>query len=99
MTKIDQYQGFTFDGKGCITDHQDCREVIEFNFLPSENDKADKCIQLCLDLLNERGIGFNKSVYDEIQSIYDYFIEVGQDDNAILIWNLAKEMCLLLNKR
>jgi len=97
--KIDKYQGFVFDGKGYITDHQSCREIITFNFLMAENDKADRCMKLCLDFLNEKGVRFKKPAYDEVQSIYDYFIEVGQDDDALLIWNLAKKMGLLLNKR
>lgn len=52
--KIDQYQGFVFDGKGYITDHQSCREIIKFNFLMAEDDKADQCMRLCLDFLNKR---------------------------------------------
>ena len=97
--KIDQYQGFVFDGQGYITDHQSCREVIKFNFLMTEDDKADKCMRLCLDFLNKEGMMFKKSVYDEVQNIYDYFVEVGQDEDAVLIWDLAKKMGLLLNKR
>lgn len=96
--KIDQYQGFVFDGKGYITDHQSCREIIKFNFLMAEDDKADKCMRLCLDFLNGEGMLFKQSVYDEVQSIYDYFIEAGQNDDAVLILDLAKEMGLLLNK-
>lgn len=98
MTKIDKYQGFVFDGKGYIADHQDCEKVIKFNFKCFEDDKADKCMQLCLDFLNKEGMRFEKSVYNEVQSIYDYFIEVGQDEDALLIWDLAKNMGLLLNK-
>lgn len=98
--KIDQYQGFVFDGKGYITDHQSCREIIKFNFLMAEDDKADECMKLCLDFLNKDGVmRFEKSVYNEVQSIYDYFIEVGQDDDAMLIWDLAIKMGLLLNKK
>ena len=96
--KIDRYQGFVFDGRGYITDHQRCEEVIKFNFIMLEDDKADKCMRLCLDFLNEEGMRFKKSVYDEVQSIYDYFIEMGQDDDALFIWDLAKSMGLLLNK-
>ena len=90
--KIDKYQGFVFDGKGYITDHQDCERVIKFNFSMMEDDKADKCMKLCLDFLNEEGTRFKKSVYDEVQNIYDYFIEVGQDEDAVLIWDLAINM-------
>lgn len=96
--KIDQYQGFVFDGKGYITDHQSCEKVVKFNFSMLEDDKADDCMKLCLDFLNKEGMRFKKSVYDEVQNIYDYFIEVGQDDDALLIWDLAKKMGLLLNK-
>lgn len=96
--KIDQYQGFVFDGKGYITDHQDCEKVIKFNFRCLDDDKADQCMNLCLDFLNKEGMRFDKSVYDEVQNIYDYFIEMGQKDNAFLIWDLAKKMGLLLNK-
>ena len=97
--KIDRYQGFVSDGKGYIKDHQSCEEIVKFNFRMSENDKAKKCMKLCLDFLNKEGVGFNKPVYDEVQSIYDYFIEVGQDEDAALIWELAlNKMGLLLNK-
>lgn len=96
--KIDQYQGFVFDGKGYITDHQDCKKVIKFNFGCLDDDTADQCMNLCLDFLNKEGMRFKKSVYDEVQNIYDYFIEMGQDDDAALIWDLAKQMGLLLNK-
>lgn len=96
--KIDKYQGFVFDGKGYITDHQSCREIIKFNFLMSEDDKADKCMKLCLDFLNKDGMLFKQSVYDEVRGIYEYFIEVGQNDAALLILDLAKNMGLLLNK-
>lgn len=96
--KIDQYQGFVFDGEGYITDHQSCRKVIKFNFECFNDDKADTCMQLCLDFLNKEGTRFKKSVYDEVQYIYDYFIEMGQNDDAALIWDLAEKMGLLLNK-
>lgn len=96
--KIDKYQGFVFDGKGYITDHQDCEKVIKFNFKCFDDDKADQCMKLCLDFLNKEGVRFRKSVFDEVQNIYDYFIEVGQDDDAALIWDLAIKMGLLLNK-
>lgn len=96
--KIDKYQGFVFDGKGYITDHQDCEKVIKFNFKCFDDDKADQCMNLCLDFLNKDGVRFRKSVFNEVQNIYDYFIEVGQDDDALLIWDLAIKMGLLLNK-
>ena len=97
--KIDRYQGFVFDGKGYITDHQSCEEIVKFYFRMSEDDKADKCMRLCLDFLNKEGMSFfEKSVYNEVQSIYDYFKEVGQDDDAALIWELAIKKGLLLNK-
>lgn len=97
--KIDRYQGFVFDGQGYITDHQSCEEIVKFNFRMSEDDKADQCMRLCLDFLNKEGTSFfEKSVYNEVQSIYDYFKEVGQDDDADLIWELATKMGLLLNK-
>lgn len=96
--KIDQYQGFVFDGKGYITDHQDCEKVIKFNFKCVDDDKADKCMRLCLDFLNQEGMMFDKAVYDEIQSIYDYFVEIGRVTDAALIFNLAKKMGLLLNR-
>lgn len=97
--KIDKYQGFVFDGKGYITDHQDCEKVVKFNFKCLDDDKADQCMNLCLDFLNKDGVRFRKSVFNEVQNIYDYFIEMGQDDDALLIWDLAKKMGLLLNKR
>lgn len=96
--KIDQYQGFVFEGKGYITDHQLCREVITFDLPVVDSEEAKECLQLCLDFLNQKGTMFNKSVYDEIQSIYDYFIEIGRVTDAALIFNLAKKMGLLLNK-
>lgn len=96
--KIDRYQGFVFDGQGYITDHQSCEEIVKFNFRMSEDDKADQCMRLCLDFLNQEGIRFKKPVYDEVQSIYDYFREVGQYEDADLIWELAIKMGLLLNK-
>jgi len=96
--KIDQYQGFVFEGAGYIRDHQSLREVIKFDFVMSEKDKADECMRLCLDFLNQEGMMFDKAVYDEIQSIYDYFIEIGRVTDASLIYNLAKKMGLLLNK-
>ena len=65
----------------------------------SEDDKADQCMRLCLDFLNKEGMRFEKPVYDEVQNIYDYFIEMGQNEDADLIWDLAKKMGLLLNKR
>lgn len=46
----------------------------------------------------QEGMRFEKPVYDEVQSIYDYFVEVGQNDDANLIWDLAIKMGLLLNK-
>lgn len=96
--KIDKYQGFVFEGRGYIKDHQMCREVITFDFPMVDSEKAKECLQLCLDFLSLEGKMFNKSTYDEVQSIYDYFIEIGRVTDAALIYNLAKKMGLLLNK-
>lgn len=54
--KIDRYQGFVFDGEGYITDHQDCQKVVKFNFKNFDNNRAKKCMQLCLDFLNKEEI-------------------------------------------
>lgn len=52
--KIDKYQGFVHSSKGYIKDHQECKKVIEFDFPLYDKKKAKKCLEICLDYLNNK---------------------------------------------
>ena len=52
--KIDKYQGFVCEGRGYIKDHQECKKIIEFDFPIFDEKKAKKCLEICLDYLNNK---------------------------------------------
>ena len=50
MGEIDRYTGFVFDGKGYV---KYCgKTIIKFDFFLGDDEKAKKCIDACLEVLN-----------------------------------------------